>query len=232
MTRLAAHESPLGTLAQSLAQARLLLRSMEPTWFLDSLRRLDATFVARHGIRGLIWDIDGTLTGYHHTELHPEVADSFAALLTLAELRHAILSNAPEWRTRELARMFPTIPVIRGYALDGDVIGRRLQGETEVWMPAPPRKEWADRAIPLRKPNAALVRLAIEELACQPAATVMIGDQHLTDIAGANLAGVRSIKVRNPARGTFPLAIRISQRAEAVLYRLSRRPFTTLRGTR
>lgn len=220
MTRMAGRESTLGTVAQSVGRLPLLLRNLKPTWFLDSLGDLDPAFIARHGIRGLIWDIDGTLTGYHHTVLLPEVTRPFAALCALPGLRHAILSNAPEWRTRQLARMFPTFPVVRGYVSGGAVVGRRLLGESDSWLPALSGGRLPPDAIPLRKPSADLIRLAVDALGCPATGAVMVGDQHLTDIAGANLAGVRSIKVQNPARQTFPLLIRGSQGLEALLYRL------------
>lgn len=221
MTRLVKRESALGTLAQSLGRAPLLLRHMQPTWFMNSLTELDLGFVARHAIQGLIWDVDGTLTGYHHREVLPELAGTFRALQDFPGLRHAILSNAPEWRTQELARMFPRIPIVRGYLVGGAVIGRRLLDDSETWYPALPGGTLPDAAVPLRKPSADLVRLAVEALGCPPAGAVMVGDQHLTDIAGANLAGVRSLKVRNPARGSFPWSIQVSQRLEALVYRLS-----------
>jgi len=220
MTRSAGGDTPMATLVQSLGRMPLLLRNMEPTWSMASLRELDPAFVNRHGIRGLIWDIDGTLTAYHRTTLLPEVIAPFEALRALPSLRHGILSNAPEWRFRELAGMFPDIPVLRGYALRETVLGRRLLGATDSWTADELTRQVAAGAVPLRKPNADLVRLAVAELGCPPEAVVMVGDQYLTDVAGANLAGVRSIKLVNPARSTFPLSIRLSQRLEALLYRV------------
>jgi len=193
---------------------------MKPTWFLDSVAGLDPAFVERHGITGLIWDIDGTLTAYHRTELLPEAAAPFAALRAVPGLRHAILSNAPEWRFRELGTMFPEFPVIRGYLMDGAILGRRLLGGTDTWTAAELEARRAAGAVPLRKPSPDLVRLAVAELGQPASGVVMVGDQHLTDVAGASLAGVRSIKLPNPARATFPLSIRMSQRLEAALYRL------------
>jgi predicted HAD superfamily phosphohydrolase YqeG len=48
----------------------------------------------------------------------------------------------------------------------------------------------------------------------------MVGDQYLTDIAGAGMAGVRSIKIDAIAPSTFPMSLRAAQRAERVLYSL------------
>ena len=220
MTRLAARESPLGTFTQSLGRLPTLLRSMDPTWSLRSVAEIDPAFVARHRITGFIWDVDGTLTAYHDRELLPEAVGPFAALRAMPGVRHAILSNAPEWRVRELAGMFPDLPVIRGYARDGAILGRRLLGSDDSWTPDELAGHLAAGAVPLRKPSADLVHLAVAELGGGPAGVVMVGDQHFTDIAGANLAGVRSIKLPNPAPATFPLSIRIMQRLEAMLHRL------------
>jgi len=216
----------MATLVQSLGRMPLLLRNMEPTWFLASVAELDPAFVARQGLRGVIWDVDGTLTAYHRTTLLPEVVAPFEALLALPGLRHVILSNAPEWRFRELAGMFPAIPVLRGYTLGGAVLGRRLLGQTDSWSADELTRQLAAGARVLRKPSADLVRLAVTELGCPADAVVMVGDQFLTDVAGANLAGVRSIKLVNPARSSFPLSIRMTQRLEALLHRLRhRQPF-------
>jgi predicted HAD superfamily phosphohydrolase YqeG len=220
MTRLAARESPLGTFTQSLGRLPTLLRSMDPTWSLRSVAEIDPAFVARHHITGFIWDVDGTLTAYHDRALLPAAAAPFAALRAIPGVRHAILSNAPEWRVRELAAMFPDLPVIRGYAQDGAFLSRRLLGTDDSWTPDELASRLAAGAVPLRKPSADLVHLAVAELGGAPAGVVMVGDQHFTDIAGANLAGIRSIKLPNPAPSSFPASIRVMQRVEAVLYRL------------
>ena len=220
MSGMAARETPLGTFRQSLGRLPLLLRNMDPTWSLGSIAEIDPAFVARHRITGFIWDIDGTLTAYHARALLPEAVAPFAALAAIPDLRHAILSNAPEWRVQELARMFPTLPVIRGYSHEGQVLARRLLGTTDSWTADELASRLAAGAVPLRKPSADLVRLAVAELGVDLAGAVMVGDQHFTDIAGANLAGVRSIKLPNPAASSFPGSIRVMQRVEAALYRL------------
>ncbi len=220
MTGFAARESPLGTFTQSLGRLPTLLRSMDPTWSLRSLAELDPEFVARHHITGFIWDVDGTLTAYHSRELLPAVAAPFAALRAISGVRHAILSNAPEWRIRELALMFPELPVIRGYALNGEILSRRLLGSDDSWTTDELASRLSAGAVPLRKPNAELVHVAVAEIGGDPGGAVMVGDQHFTDIAGANLAGIRSIKLFNPSPASFPLSIRIMQRVEALAFRL------------
>lgn len=220
MSRVRTGDSPLSTFRQSIGRLPLLLRHMEPTWCMESLAELDAGFVQRHGITGLIWDVDGTLTAYHETTLLASAAKPFESLLAVEGLRHAILSNAPERRFQELSRIFPTIPILRGYLLNGEVHGRRLLGGSDSWAPGELEARMAAGAVVLRKPDPRLVELAVAELGGDPAGVAMVGDQHLTDVAGASLAGVRSIKLRNPARESFPLSIRFTQRFEAAAYRL------------
>jgi HAD superfamily phosphatase (TIGR01668 family) len=220
MSRIRAGDSPLSTFTQSIGRLPLLLRHMEPTWFLESLAELDADFVQRHGITGLIWDVDGTLTAYHETTLLASVAEPFESLRADVGLRHVILSNAPERRFQELARMFPTIPILRGYLLEGEVHVRRLLGRADSWARGELEARMAAGAVVLRKPDSRLIDLAVAELGRDPSGIVMVGDQHLTDVAGASLAEVRSIKLRNPARSSFPASIRLTQRLEALAYRL------------
>jgi predicted HAD superfamily phosphohydrolase YqeG len=220
MSRIRAGDSSLSTLVQSVGRLPLLLRHMEPTWTFASLAELDAGFLRQHGITGLIWDVDGTLTAYHDTTLLEAAAGPFEALLADETLRHVILSNAPEWRFRELSRIFPAIPVLRGYLLAGEVHVRRLLGGADSWAPGELESRMAAGAVVLRKPDPRLVELAVAELGGDPGRVVMVGDQHLTDVAGASLAGVRSVKLRNPARRSFPMAIRFTQRLEALAYRV------------
>jgi predicted HAD superfamily phosphohydrolase YqeG len=59
---------------------------------------------------------------------------------------------------------------------------------------------------------------AVRELGCGKGAVVMIGDQYQTDVAGANLGGVRSIKLPTLAREPFRPAGRMPQRLETGLY--------------
>jgi predicted HAD superfamily phosphohydrolase YqeG len=102
----------------------------------------------------------------------------------------------------------------------GTVIGRRLVGPEDSWTADQLDHHLARGAMTLRKPNADLVRLAIGELGCPAEAVVMVGDQYLTDVAGANLAGVRSVKLPNPAPRSFPWSIRFTQHLEKLLFRL------------
>jgi predicted HAD superfamily phosphohydrolase YqeG len=73
----------------------------------------------------------------------------------------------------------------------------------------------------VRKPDAALIDAAIDELQAAPRSAVfMVGDQYFTDIAGANLAGIASVKVRTVHPESFPIAVRCLQQVERALFRV------------
>lgn len=220
MSSLRTGASAFSTFVQVLPRLPAVLRRMRPTWHLSDLAALDAGFVRRHGIRGIIWDVDGTLTGDRRPALEPAAREPFAALLALEELRHVILSNAGEERYRELGRMFPRIPVLRAYALEGRVLYRRLAGEADSWTAEELAERLARGARVIRKPSAVLVDYAVRDMGFDTSQVVMVGDQYLTDVAGANFAGVRSIKVPTLARATFRPAVQLSQRLERAVYAL------------
>ena len=89
-------------------------------------------------------------------------------------------------------------------------------------MPPPRTDGWEIGLGPIRKPSRRLVRAALEWLKVEnrPEAALMVGDQYFTDIASANLAGIRSLKVATLHRASFPTPVRVSQRLEGLLYRL------------
>ena len=217
MTRRIGHQTFVGTMIQSAPRIRSLLANMRPTWHLPSLDLLDEAFIGAHHITGLIWDVDGTLTT-HHGPLDERVLRAFESLTSDPRLRHAILSNADERRTAELATLFPAIPIVRGYRSGDKTVYRTLRGETEAWTDG--HRELPGGSIALRKPSAELVHEALRVIGCEPDGAVMIGDQYLTDVAGANLAGIRSIKLPTFARTTFPFPVRTSQRLETAAYRI------------
>jgi predicted HAD superfamily phosphohydrolase YqeG len=175
-------------------------------------------FLASQGVRGVIWDIDGTLTGDRRRDLIPACAAPFAALRADPSLRHVILSNASEPRFRELGEMFPDLPILRAYALRGGLLYRKVLGATDTFTADELSARLAEGAHVVRKPSAELVAYALEELGCGAGEAVMVGDQYLTDVAGANLAGVRSIKLPTLAPETFRRTVRFGQVAESLLY--------------
>lgn len=217
MTGPVRHQTFVGTVIQSAPRIRSLIANMRPTWHLDSLSSLTPDFVRRHAITGLIWDIDGTLTP-NRGLLAEQVSAAFGALRAMPELGHVVLSNADEQRFCELASLFPSIPILRGYREDEVTYFRCLRGIDEAWTGG--RRALGPGAIALRKPNVELVHEAVRVLGGTASGTVMVGDQYLTDIAGANMGGIRSIKLPTFARATFPFPVRTAQRLEAVLHRL------------
>jgi predicted HAD superfamily phosphohydrolase YqeG len=92
-------------------------------------------------------------------------------------------------------------------------------------------KRLATGARVIRKPSAELISYALRELKCGREQAVMIGDQYLTDIAGANLGGIRSIKLATQAPSTFRRTVRLGQIVEDVLYAIMYR-HTMLGSTR
>ncbi len=219
MRSLATGTSSFSTFVQVAPRLLKVMKHMRPTWQVRRLADVDAAFVREHGIRGLVWDVDGTLTGDRQPALAAEAAAAFHALLAIDGLKHVVLSNAGETRYRELGTMFPQMPILRAYtARTGEVLYRRLQGTTDTWTDAELERQLAEGTRVIRKPNAVLVEYAARELGLPPSDIAMIGDQYLTDIAGANLAGVRSIKLPTLAPESFRTSVRLSQRAERLIY--------------
>jgi len=216
--RLATGASAFTTFVQVVPRLATLVGKMRPTWRVRTLAEVTPAFLHANGVHALIWDVDGTLCGDRRRDLLPESAGPFRALLADEGLRHVILSNASEERFLQLGEMFPTLPILRGYALRGELLFRKIARGTDCWT----REELAARltegAHVVRKPSAELVELALRELACGKDEAAMIGDQYLTDVAGANLGGIRSIKLPTLAPETFRRTVRLGQIAENVVY--------------
>ena len=93
------------------------------------------------------------------------------------------------------------------------MVGRIRTDDNEAWIGRP-----AGTLRPLRKPDPRLIGFALEALEIEDRWSVaMVGDQYLTDIAAANLAGIRSIKVPTLGWDTSPLAVRVLQRLDSAL---------------
>jgi predicted HAD superfamily phosphohydrolase YqeG len=207
-----------------------LLGEIVPTFELDGIEALDDAFLERHGIRALIWDVDGTLTAHHASELAPEVRAPFHALRGRPDLRHAIVSNCSVDRFRELGGLFPDMPVLLGFETAEGLAFRILHAGEERLVGAGRdrlRSAEAGKGVdgdvrPLRKPSAALVHEALRVLGLEqaPEAVLMVGDQYFTDTASANLAGIKSGKVPTLHPESFPRAVRLGQRLERCVYRV------------
>jgi predicted HAD superfamily phosphohydrolase YqeG len=205
-----------------------LLREIRPTSHFDSVNGLSPGRLRDLGVEAVLWDVDGTLMAHHAGRVDPALAAGFEDLLGAPGLRHAIVSNCQEARFAELGEIFPAIPVVLGYETEAGAAFRVRRGRRESWRGPGAAAASSDggrpptELRPIRKPSRGLVQAALEELnvADRPAAALMVGDQYFTDIASANLAGVRSVKVPTLHRASFPAPVRWSQRLEAVLYRL------------
>ncbi len=219
MNQMASRQSPIGTIMQVLPKIGSVLRNLEPTWHLPSLDLLDAEFVAHHRIKAIIWDVDGTITNFHDTTVADE-ARAFHTLASIPDLQHGILSNAGEDRFRELGTIFPAVPVLKGYWWEDAVALRQILRGEDSWSAEQVAERTAAGAMPLRKPHGELVLAVTRHLGLAPHDVVMVGDQYFTDIAGANLAGVRSIKLSAIGPESLPRGIRMGQMVERLVYRL------------
>lgn len=208
----------VSTIWQSSRRIREVLSSLRPTFRISSVADLSAEFLLENGISACIWDVDGTLTPCRADHPPEDVEIAFRRLAKDPRLRHVIVSNCGEARFRDLGSIFPSVPVVRIYHSGERVVRRRLhRGE-----------EWASDAQsdslplrPLRKPDPAVVRAALDELGgAGLAEVVLVGDQCLTDVAAANLGGIRSIKVETMDRRSFPLPVRLLQCLDRALDRL------------
>lgn len=218
MKRLATGASAFSTFVQSFPRLPLLLRQMRPTWHLSGLAAVTPAFLERAGVRAMIWDVDGTLTRDRGPGVEPSQQGPFGALMADPRLKHVVLSNASEERFTQLGTLFPMLTILRAYTLGDRVLYRRRHGADDTWSPQELERQLAAGAAVIRKPSAVLVGYAVQELGVPKDAVVMIGDQYLTDVAGANLGGVRSIKLPTLAHETFRASVRLSQRLELMIY--------------
>jgi len=213
----------LATLRQSIPRIRQLLSQLEPTYQLETVAEIDAAFLERNEIRAVLWDVDGTIMSYHGKDVDPEFPH-IRAMFRDGPARHAILSNCDETRFDELGRMFPEVPLLRGYSAPRESVFRQRLRGVDTHTPEDIERLLATGGRQIRKPNGELIEYGMEVLGeADPQTVLMVGDQYLTDIASANLAGTRSAKVKTFRRDTFPSSIRTSQRLETLIYRLFRK---------
>ena len=219
------------TALQAAPRLLALMRHLRPTVHVESIASLDDAFLARHGVSAIIWDVDGTLTPDKSRSVASDVR---AVLKRLGRgVTQAILSNCDDDRLVELGRLFTDIQVFKGYRHEnGGIVLRRLHEGRDEWSA---RAEAGRRTVShplgrvqsIRKPSAELIELAIEVLGVDRRRVFMVGDQYFTDIAGANLAGIQSVKVGTLSPASFPPVVRLFQRAERIVYHvLYGRPHT------
>ena len=209
----------LATARQTIPRLFRLSGCLRPTLHIPDIRRLEPAVLTERGIRAVLWDVDGTLMEHHGHQVDPELLPAFERLLAQDGVQHAILSNCGEDRFIELGRIFPHLPVLRAYSLTGRVVRRTLFQGQDRWSD-PAAQAFHPHALQrISKPSDTLFHCVMEELGIADARTLMmIGDQYFTDVAGANLSGAISVKVSTWRRDSFPLALRLFQRAEQLVY--------------
>lgn len=222
---MAAPSDWITTTRQALPRFFKLVSKLKPTFHLPDITAVDQGFVEAHRVAALLWDVDGTLMPHHEMGVAPE----FQATLKNLEARipQAILSNCGEARFNELGRIFPELPVLKAYKTgNGRVVLRVLERGVEHWSESAGTERRAvekpsEPLTPVKKPSAELIEFALDHLGA-PARerTFMVGDQYFTDIAGANLAGIGSIKVPTFKPESFPFPVRSFQMFERAVYRL------------
>ncbi len=158
------------------------------------------------------------------------IATDDSAIATFVQSAPRLLSllhqMRPTWRLPSLLALDPAFVerhAIKGIVRDalGDaVLFRRLFEGADSWTPDELAARLAEGARVIRKPNRLLVEYAVRELEATRDSVLMVGDQYLTDVAGANLAGVRSVKLPTVEPGSFRWSVRISQRIESLLFAL------------
>lgn len=200
----------------------MLLRELEPALCLPDARAITPELLRREGIGAVVWDVDGTLMSYHAPAVDPEIRPVLEALID-AGVAQAILSNCGERRFLDLGRIFPELPIVRGYELRGTRTYRVLHRGSDQPGATVVHDLLQQGARPIRKPDGPLLLQVLTALGgVSPTEALMVGDQYLTDVATANLAGVRAAKVPTWKPETFPLPVRASQVLERVAYRFRR----------
>lgn len=217
------HTGWIHTARRVLPKFFKLSRETDATWRFDTITGIEPETLAEHGIETVLWDVDGTLMSHHADQVDASLRRRFEELVADGRFRHGIVSNCQLPRLRELGRMFPEIPVMLGFTTPDGPAFRVMEGGEETRfgpgvdrLPPPGSNEVGDGVTPMRKPAAELIHAALRQLGRegQGDRAVMVGDQYFTDIVSANLAGIRSIKVRTLDPRSFPTAVRLSQRFE------------------
>lgn len=209
----------VSTVWQTLPRVGVVMRHLRPALELPDVTAIDRGLLESLGIKAVIWDVDGTLMPRHAREVAEPLRKAFQSVISAPGVRHVILSNADETRFRELGAIFPEIPVVRAYATPRGVVARTLFNGEDSLAAAGGTESLPSGARALRKPSMALVDVALRQLEDPPRESVlMVGDQYVTDIAGANLAGIRSLKVSTYAPASFPLPVRVLQYVERLAF--------------
>ncbi len=212
----------LQTTRRVLPRLARLSREIRPTFHLASAAEITEAALRELAVEAVLWDVDGTLMAHHADRVDSKLAEPVGRLMEAPALRHVVVSNCQENRFAELGHIFPTVPIVLGYETGAGAAFRVRRGNSETWRgPGAERAQDVPGELrPIGKPSRGLVLAALDELGLgdRPETALLVGDQYFTDIASANLAGIRSAKVPTLDRASFPTPVRISQRLEAVLF--------------
>jgi predicted HAD superfamily phosphohydrolase YqeG len=211
------------TLQQTVPRLRRTVRAGHPDFELPDIRAVSRAFLEQHGIVLVLWDVDGTLMAYHANAVAPEFHGHLEGLFRDTSLTHVILSNCGERRFVELGSILPGMTLARAYSTKSGPVLRLRTGDRDSHSDEEVRQLLAGGARIIRKPSPVPFQLVLAEIGnVEPSAALMVGDQHLTDVAGANQAGIRSAKVATYRPDSFPLILRAGQQVERVLVRVGR----------
>ena len=209
------------TLRQTLPRLQQTIRAGRPDFELSDIRAVSRAFLDQHGIELVLWDVDGTLMAYHANTIAPEFRGHLEALFGDTSLTHVILSNCGERRFVELGSIFPGITLARAYSTKEGPVLRLRTGDMDSHPEETLGDLLAGGARAIRKPSPVPFQLVLAEMGnVEPSAALMVGDQHLTDVAGANQAGIRSAKVATHGPESFPAILRLGQQIERGLVRV------------
>ncbi len=188
---------------------------------ISSLAALSIDNLALNGIKGIIWDVDGTLVGYHGKSLDETAREKLEQSIA-AGLQNVILSNSGEERFNELGRIFAgyDVKVACGYQRKKNAIGPLYvtrviyHGEDTCFYEDIGRRKQLVSFDPLnykklKKPNPDLIDIAVREMSNDYSTShqmpaipsyqiAMVGDKAFTDISGGNQAGCFTVQIKPP----------------------------------
>jgi HAD superfamily phosphatase (TIGR01668 family) len=94
-----------------IVNSAIFVASAKPWLRVPNITHISIPHLKSVGVKGIIFDVDFTLTTYHGNELHPLIADAFDKLAM--EFRVTVFTNTTsEERHREVQRMMAGIPIV------------------------------------------------------------------------------------------------------------------------
>ncbi|NTV23499.1 MAG: HAD hydrolase-like protein [Nanoarchaeota archaeon] len=164
-----------------------------PTINIKDITELDPDLLESLGVRTIGYDADNTLFFHHAFNIEGEVGKAFLALARRFSTCIISNNNSPGGR-RRLVDYFEEYSRVHG--LD-DVYVVRTQ---------------------IKKPSASPFIEGLQHFGTVPRRAAMIGDNRLTDIVGANMLGMTSVKVQPLSPGSEPSIFGIARILERLYY--------------